>query len=220
MAKKELIDIFDGTGKHIGTKRRDLVHVDGDWHKTFHCWVIYKDSNGVDYVVLQRRSDNKPSWPGYVDITAAGHYLAGEQLIDGLRELKEEVGIEASFDDLIQLGMRVCVEEFQSGSINHEFQDVVFLINDSELDSYNLQGDELSGIMKVPVDDLLKMFNKEIEIINAQGIQLQKDGGVLNKVKTEFNITEEMFIPTLDNYNYKIMILAKRALKKEKHLLI
>ena len=127
MAKKELIDIYNGVGKKIGTKRRDHVHTDGDWHKTFHCWVIYKDESGEDYIILQRRSDNKPSWPGYVDITAAGHYLAGENIEDGLRELKEEVGINALMSELIPLGTRVCIEEFQKGSINHEFQDVFFL---------------------------------------------------------------------------------------------
>lgn len=220
MGKDELIDIYDGTGKHLGEKSRLQAHRDGDWHKSLHCWVIYKDKNLREYIVLQKRSDNKSSWPGYVDITAAGHYLAGETTEEGIRELEEEIGVKANVDQLIPLGTRVCVEEFDESKINHEFQDIFFLIDNRDISQYKLQGEELAGLMKVEIDKLLDLFSKKIDEISVEGLQFERNGEELVLVPNNFVITREKFIPTLDNYNYKVMILAKRALSKEEHLLI
>ena len=58
----ELLDIYDENLKHIGVKERELVHRDGDWHRVFHCWIIYRDSVGTDYIVVQRRAPEKSSF--------------------------------------------------------------------------------------------------------------------------------------------------------------
>src|SRR5215510_7041074 len=100
----EIFDIYDENMRHIGTKERSAVHRDGDWHKTFHAWVIFRDERG-DWVLLQKRSADKDTFPNLLDISAAGHYSAGETMQDGLRELHEELGLtEAKFEDLIPLG--------------------------------------------------------------------------------------------------------------------
>ena len=131
MGTTEILDIYNGQGQLVGSKERDLVHKDGDWHKTFHCWIIFRDSLNTDYVVLQKRSDKK-SWPGYVDISAAGHITSGEKVEDGLRELEEELGVVIDFKNLINAGIRVCIEDFKVGTSNHEFQHVFFLIDNRE----------------------------------------------------------------------------------------
>jgi isopentenyldiphosphate isomerase len=220
MAADELIDIYSGTGDHLGTKGRNAVHIEGFWHKTFHCWVIFKDQQGVGWVILQKRSEKKGSWPGYVDVTAAGHYLAGETTRDGLREVQEELGIQVDEKALIPLGMRVCVEEFQAGKINHEFQDVFLLIGDDNLDKYRIQSEELTGLLKVRISSLLELFGKEVESIPAEGFVLKDIGGQLTKEAVTSSLNRDLFIPSLDKYNYKVMILADRALRGDKHLLI
>jgi len=210
----EFLDIYNGKGQYVGKKEREFVHKDGDWHKTFHCWIISKDENGNDCVILQKRSENKKAWAGFVDISAAGHLESGETMEDGLRELEEELGVKVEFNKLIDTGIRVCVEEFKEGTINHEFQNVFFLIDNRDIEDYKLQGEELSGILCVKIDDLLSLFSNEINEIISMGLVIDSSG---NKVENSYQITREKFIPTLDNYYYKVMILAKRILRNEKH---
>ena len=211
----EFLDIYNGKGEYVGKKEREFVHKDGDWHKTFHCWIIFKDENGNDCVILQKRSENKKSWPGFVDISAAGHLESGETMEDGLRELEEELGIKVEFNKLIDAGIRVCVEEFKAGTINHEYQNVFFLIDDRDIGDYKLQGEELSGILCAKVDDLLLLFSNEIDEISSMGLVIDSNN---KKVDSCYQITRDKFIPTLDNYYFKVMILAKRILRNEKYL--
>lgn len=215
--QEEIFDIYDGTGQPLNiTKTKSEVHKNGFWHKSFHCWVIYKNPKGIDFIVLQKRASNKKTWPNKLDITAAGHIKSGEVLEGGLREIKEEIGLDISMDKLIPLGRRVCVEEFDSNSINHEFQDIFFLKDNRPLSSYKMQEDEVSGLVAIEVDKALDLFSQKIKEFEVDGLILEK-----NKViEKRFRITTNDFIPMLDNYNYKIMILAKRALNGEKHLLI
>lgn len=121
---------------------------------------------------------------------------------------------------MLILCIRVCIEEYDSRFINHEFQNVFFLINETQISSYKLQVEEVSGILSIKVDDALKLFTKQINGINTDGFVLAIVDGELLFQKKEFIVRESDFIPTLDNYNYKIMILAKRALAGEKHLII
>ena len=89
----ELFDIYDEGWNHIGVKARADVHRDGDWHQVFHCWVIGRGSGGDGYVVLQKRGPNQDTYPGKIDISAAGHFEAGETRRDGVREIAEELGL-------------------------------------------------------------------------------------------------------------------------------
>ncbi len=36
----EWLTIFDPERNTLGKKLRDEVHRDGDWHETFHCWLL------------------------------------------------------------------------------------------------------------------------------------------------------------------------------------
>jgi len=210
--KDEELDIYDATGRHVGTAARDVVHREGLWHKTIHCWVINKEE-GADYVVLQKRASTKKSWPGFLDITAAGHFRAGETLKDAVREIEEEIGIVVDERALISLGTRVCVEEFSPGAVNHEFQQVFFLIDNRNTRAYRQQKEELDGLLRVPIDDLLELFRGRVDTVSVTGVR--PDG-----TPADFVVRREDFIPTLDNYNYKIAVLARRALRQELDLLI
>ena len=216
----EMLDIYDGQGRALGiSKERSLVHRDGDWHRTFHCWIVYLNEYLNPHILLQKRSATKSAWPNRVDVTAAGHYLAGETILDGLRELQEELGVMVTFEDLISVGIRVYVDELQQGAINHEFQDVYFLIDNRGLSEYKLQATEVSGLISVSVDKALQLFAGEIQVVDAQGLQVALDNPDTLEVNV-LTLTTDDFIPMLDNYYYRIMVLAKRLLSGERFLVI
>ena len=52
-------------------------------------------------ILLQKRSQNKDSFPGKFDTSSAGHIQAGDEPLESaLRELKEELGISATPEQL------------------------------------------------------------------------------------------------------------------------
>lgn len=92
---QETLDIFSDNGLWTGTASRADVHRLGLWHQTFHAWIV-TETDGTPFVWFQRRSMKKQQYPGMWDITVAGHLLCGEQPVDGLREIQEELGIVPS----------------------------------------------------------------------------------------------------------------------------
>ncbi len=206
----EILDIYDEDLKWLGTKERGAVHRDGDWHKVFHCWVAYRDADGKDYLVVQRRGPNTAVFPNHLDITAAGHYQAGETVRDGIREVREELGIEVDFDKLIPLGVHISVGLYNS-IIDRQFADVFLYIYDQDIADYHYQVEEVAGLLALPVDEGLAMFAGECESMTVRAVGVQSG---------DITITTADFIDTPDSYTYKMLILAKRALNGEKHLKI
>ena len=96
---KEYFDIRDSAGNPTGeVKARSLVHRDGDIHGTSHVWLVRKNKKSGYDVLLQKRSDNKDSFPGCYDISSAGHLPAGADYRESaVRELEEELGIAVSW---------------------------------------------------------------------------------------------------------------------------
>lgn len=206
----EMLDTYDENFAHTGVKEREAVHRDGDWHRTFHCWIIFRGADGLDYVVMQKRAPGKQFFPNKLDITAAGHYEAGETINDGIREIREELGIEVDFNDLIPVGIRPSVAK-QNGLLDYEYNEVVFLIDDRPLDSYVLQDDEVSGLVCFAIDDGLALLFGERDSIMAQAVSLGQD---------QIEIHREDFILAADQYNHRVLLLAKRCLSGEKYLVI
>jgi isopentenyldiphosphate isomerase len=65
-----------------------------------HVWIWRLLEGGIE-VLLQKRATNKISWPGYWDISAAGHIDFDEDPVQAaVREVKEEIGVEIVTDEL------------------------------------------------------------------------------------------------------------------------
>ena len=92
----EWFDVVDESGVPTGEQiERQEAHRLGIRHRTSHIWIIRKDGEKIE-VLLQKRSPNKDSFPGQYDTSSAGHIPAGEEpLPAALRELWEELGIDA-----------------------------------------------------------------------------------------------------------------------------
>lgn len=97
----EELDICDEQGNPTEQRvTRNEAHEKGILHRTAHIWVIQKKGDKIQ-LLLQKRSMQKDSFPGKLDTSAAGHIQAGDEpLPSAIRELHEELGIQAKKEDL------------------------------------------------------------------------------------------------------------------------
>ena len=102
----EIFDVVDYEGRPTGeTVTREEAHEKGILHRTSHIWVISRNEGSLK-VLLQKRSMEKDSFPGQYDTSSAGHIQAGDgPLESALRELHEELGIQAEEADLSFAGL-------------------------------------------------------------------------------------------------------------------
>ena len=101
----EILDIVDKNGIPTGkTVDRETAHAQGIPHRTSHVWIVRRKGKKLQ-VLLQKRSEQKDSYPGCYDISSAGHIPAGVDFVpSALRELKEELGVEADAGQLRYCG--------------------------------------------------------------------------------------------------------------------
>ncbi len=146
----EFLDIVDESGQLTGkTVSRQDAHEYGILHRTAHVWVV-REQNGHTEVLLQKRSEEKESYPGMYDTSSAGHIPAGEEpLPSALRELSEELGISAAPDQLQYAGtFRVRYEKVFHGSLfrDNEVTQVYVYSEPVEIESLQLQESEVSEV--------------------------------------------------------------------------
>ncbi|MBC8170594.1 MAG: NUDIX domain-containing protein [Anaerolineae bacterium] len=215
MTSEEFFDIYDDNLVKIGVKRRSQVHRDGDWHRSFHCWVIYRDTAAKDWILLQKRAPDKDTYPDLFDISCAGHYSAGEDLATtALRELDEELGLKIEFEELIRIGLRIATKKPSPDMIDREISDVFLLINDQPLTAYQTN-DELTGLARLGIEDALALCAGEHDEITAE--YLSRGEQTITTIK--FRLTD--FVPTFDHYFYRLLVVAKRCLNgDQQHLVI
>lgn len=186
----EWIKIFDEEHNPIGVAPRDEVHSKGYWHDTFHYWLVTEEEDSV-YIYFQIRSNKKADYPGLLDITAAGHLLSHETIENGIREVREEIGIDVVIDDLDFLGVidySVNSEEF----IDNEFAHTFLHRNPPQFEDFILQPDEVSGIVKTKFDAFQAFCYQSREELVVDGFEIDEKG-----VKTEVDriVTRNHFVP-------------------------
>lgn len=157
----ELLDIVDEDGIPTGkTVKREVAHRYGIRHRTSHVWLLRK-RNGKLQVLLQKRSLNKDSYPGCYDISSAGHVPSGDGFLESaLRELKEELGVSATANELIYCGQRRF--EYREIFRGQEFWDnqvsnVYALLRDMETTEFTLQKSEIDTVLWIDWDICIDM---------------------------------------------------------------
>lgn len=146
----EMLDVVDVQGRPTGeTVERGEAHRLGVRHRTAHVWILRRKDGQVQ-VLLQKRSLGKDSYPGCYDISSAGHIPAGVEFVpSALRELKEELGVEARAEDLILCGQRI----FQFEQVFHglpfrdnQVSNVYALWLDRAPEDFTLQKEEVTEV--------------------------------------------------------------------------
>lgn len=173
MTENEHLKIFNDRYERIGTATREEAHRKGLWHETFHCW-FYTIDDGDVVIYFQKRSMEKKDFPGQLDITAAGHLLESEEVLDGFREVKEELGLEVAIEAAESLGVFTVAIELDD-FIDREFTNVFLVRRNLEAGAFFLQEEEVEGVFPVRLKQLKEMFDDVTETLVLEGI-CQKNG--------------------------------------------
>jgi isopentenyldiphosphate isomerase len=206
--EQEMLKIFDENRNEIGVAPRDEVHKFGYWHETFHCWFVLSEG-GVDYLYFQLRSEIKKDYPNLLDITAAGHLLAHETILDGIREVKEELGIAVSFDSLISLGIiKYCVE--MENFIDKELASAFLYHSKHTFDEYELQVEEVSGIVRAEFNSFYELWFGNRHEIMIEGFEINQDG---SRASVKRNVSKSCFVPHEDDYYEQILISIRNNIR-------
>jgi len=185
----EYLDIYDENQKHIGKELRDIVHRDGLWHKTIHCWLYDKEGN----IYFQIRKDE-----GTFYTTASGHVSAGETLQEAFgREIKEEIGLDIDCEESKQIDMVVWRMDRQKSDgsmfIDRAFASIFVYKFDGDYKDFNFQEAEVKGVVKVNAKDVLELFKLNKKEISSEIFSFDGKDNVLTKRNvelTDFLITD------------------------------
>ena len=155
---KEYLDIVDESGQPTGhIISRDAAHMDGILHRTAHVWVVRKTGRGYE-ILLQKRSEEKESFPGLYDTSSAGHIPAGDEPLESaLRELKEELGIAAASDKLHYAGsFRIQYEKEFHGRMFRDKEVTWVYVYEKPVDisALQLQESEVSEVRWFDLDEV------------------------------------------------------------------
>jgi isopentenyldiphosphate isomerase len=199
----ELLDVLDYHGRPTGeVVYKSEAHRRGLFHRCFHCWIAGQDAAGP-YLLVQRRAAAKDTWPGYLDVTAAGHLQSGEEpVMGGLRELEEELGLRVDPGRLTPLGTRRIEQEIPQGC-DREFHDVFLLLDGTPPRDLRLQEGEVEAVLRVGLDD--------VEALGA-GVSAREyvRGGI-----SDTRVSLADFVPNEDDYLRRVAGAARRALAGE-----
>lgn len=167
---QEILTTFDEQGNRTGTAPRDEVHRQGLWHETFHCWFVRKADSGLR-ICLRLRSEQKRDYAGLLDITAAGHLLADETVMDGIREVQEELGLSIAFDELQPLGV-IPYQMDSAGFMDRERAHVFVYENRYALSEFTPQLEEVAGIVEARFADFRSFISGADSKLHVQGFQV------------------------------------------------
>lgn len=159
-----MLDVVDEKGNPTGeVVEREIAHANGICHRTSHVWILRKKRGRIQ-ILLQKRSDNKDSYPGCYDISSAGHIPAGCEFVpSALRELQEELGVKATEEQLELCGQRRFT--FEQNFHGKRFRDnqvsnVYVMWLDQEETSFTLQKEEVSKVRWMDYEECVNAVDK------------------------------------------------------------
>ena len=189
--KVEYIDIYDSKENLLGYCEKSMAHQLGYWHKVFGCFIINSKKDKI-FFQLKNPAYNHINTKELLEITAGGHLISGETLKNGIREIKEETGLNVSYNDLIFIEKRKCNKTIKKDYIIREFQYyyLLDLKNISLLDFKNYDKNEVITFVELNINDVIKLLDKKKKYIKGKKIVNNK----IVKVKINMDNFDPAFI--------------------------
>lgn len=144
----ELVDLYDENRVPLGrTAERYAKKGPGELRIVVHVCIFDRQGR----LLIQKRTENKHTWPGRWDVSVGGGVDAGETTRQGAeREVREELGYPL---DLTGVRPLVTVN-FDGG-----FDDFFVVERDLDLGDLSLQAEEVSAVRWVTLEELLAMLD-------------------------------------------------------------
>jgi 8-oxo-dGTP pyrophosphatase MutT (NUDIX family) len=186
------IDIFDDRYRWIGTADNREAHRRGLWHRVFTCLVVHPARKSV---TLQAKQPGRYGFerPDFLDVSVGGHYHAGEQVCDGVRELREELGLDVQQSALVPIGVRQTAATLAPDYIANEFQHVFLLPTDAQLATSAVDNEEVRGLVEVPLDATMDLLLGRVDQTYAVAWSAAMTPAL---VDGRFLITRAVFAPS------------------------
>lgn len=152
----EILDLYDKNRELTGqTHVRGVPIEEGTFYLAADIWTVTPDG----HILIDKRHPDKP-FGGMWECTG-GAVTAGEDSITGaVRELKEELGIEASKDELRLIDSCRC---------SNKFVDTFLLRRNIDLQALSLQAEEVTETKLVTFDELEMIIeNRQLSISSGR----------------------------------------------------
>ena len=144
----ELLDVYDDNGKKTGKVVERGID-DSVFEKGEHIAVaiIYIENSKGEFLI-QKTSKEK----GGIYSSTGGHIDHNEEPIDSIvREVKEELGLEISKNDIADLGYLV---------VDFPVRFVFYMKKDIDIESLTIKKDEVESVSFMTIQELRKIINK------------------------------------------------------------
>ncbi|WP_103072609.1 NUDIX hydrolase [Aquimarina sediminis] len=152
----ELIDILSTSGNLTGEiKLKSEAHRLGLYHASVHIWFFTKQGK----VLVQKRADNKDTYPSLWDVSVAGHIGSGETPENSaIREINEEIGISISREELHFIGIHLAEKTPKPGIYDNEFHHIYISLLNFPISALTLQKEEVADTALIPIDKLANIL--------------------------------------------------------------
>lgn len=129
-----------------------------------HCWLYDKAGN----VYFQIKKDKLKLYT-----TALGHVLAGETIKEAFeREIREEIGYDVDYSQAKQIEINKFKLDWEeeNGSVfrDRAFANVYVCLFNGNIEEFDFDEEELSGIGKINAKTVLEVLKEEKEIFMLQ----------------------------------------------------
>lgn len=170
----ELIEIVDENGNFTGqVMDKEEAHDKNLLHNELGIFII----NDKKEILLEKRSANKRFNPNKWGL-CAGHVDAYETLEEAaLREIKEEVGLDVSIEELIPYGEKEVTIKDSNSHITYFY----YVKCNKKEDEFIIQEEELSKVKWFNIDEIIMMIKegktsfKENKIKSFESLRNLKD---------------------------------------------
>lgn len=131
------------------------IHAKGHFHNTVHVW--FYTANGQ--ILLAQRAASKTICPLLWDVSVAGHVDAGETLEEAaIREVKEEISLDITENDLEKIGVFECFQSYPNGIIDNEFHHTFIVELKNDLNLLIPQKDEVENLKMVTIKEFSEIM--------------------------------------------------------------
>ncbi len=206
----EYINIYNDNHELIGVCEKKLAHKVGLWHEVFTCQIINPKKKTAVFQIKNHNHNNIHN-KDLIEITVGGHLRSNEKLEDGIREIREETGLEIDFNKLKSLGVRQVAITVKEDYIVREFQNIYLGFVDKDIKDYHCVDDEVSEFIEFDIDELIELLLENKKSIYG------------NTNKKKIKITLDNFVKSYlngDKLYLRLLIAAKRYLNDEREELI